>query len=223
LHRRLTISELRYIEPPNRIIAGTWGRDFANHLLDFVWRAYDLWRAEVLSKIDATKAADDLERDITEALERRIRRVMSGYEPFTVQHGPYERETRQPAPYQPPQYDIAFVLNDNERFMWPLEAKVLKTDKESAVKAYAADINEQFLTCRYAPFSGEGAMLGYLFSGNPTKAFLSIEAEVPCTLQDYPAFAVRDHKTSDHIRKVPDAKAYPPAFRCHHLILRITV
>ena len=62
--------------------------------------------------------------------------------------------------------------------MWPLEAQVLKTD--GAVSEYIKEINDNFMTCRYAPFSSEGGMLGYLLSGNPDKAFTNIAKKLPC-------------------------------------------
>jgi hypothetical protein len=112
---------------------------------------------------------------------------------------------------------LAFVLNAEERIMWPLEAKVLETPK--AVAAYVDDICQQFLTCRYAPFCGEGAMLGYLLSGTTTDTFANIEAKVPCKLEQHPKFPARAHKTSRHRRAVPAAKSYPIDFLCHHLLL----
>lgn len=144
---------------------------------------------------------------------------MTGYEPFDVQHEVYEWESRQSAQAQPPQYDIAFFLRANERIIWPLEAKVLSSD--GAVAPYVQDIQNQFLTCRYAPFSSEGGMLGYLFSGEPSRAFNIIGVRVPCTLSHHPDFLDREHKTSAHQRTVPVSKNYTRDFRCHHLILQI--
>lgn len=221
--RRRTISELRFLDRPKLAVADHWSRDFSTNLLKHVWRGYDLLHREVLSQIDCSQAEDDLERNITELLEPRIRLGMSGDEPFYVQHGPFERETRAPAPAQPPQYDIAFILHDNPRFMWPLEAKVLRTDSEGSITQYARDVNKEFLTCRYAPFSKEGAMLGYLLSGDLNEVFRSIEKRVPCKLTHHPEFQRRQHKTSDHTRKIPPGKesVYPLEFRCHHLIMRM--
>lgn len=222
MHRRRTLTELRYSKPPSLTAIRRWSRDFSTNLLGYVWQAYDLFHDEALSKVDVSKAEDDLERDITMSLERRIHRVMKGgFEPFTVQHNPYEEESRRPAPAQPPQYDIAFVLNGDERVMWPLEAKVLKSDSVAAVTAYADDVNNQYLTCRYAPFSSEGAMLGFLLSGDEEVAFTSVETKVPCTLTAHPDFPSRHHKTSDHTRTVPSGKTYPCDFRCHHLMMKI--
>lgn len=220
MHRRRTLTELRYSRPLSLAKLKKWSKDYSTNLLGHVWQAYDLFRAEV-SKVDASKAEDDLERDITMSLERRIRKVMTGDEPYIVQHNPYEEESRRPAPAQPPQYDIAFVMNADERVMWPLEAKVLKSDSVSAVTAYANDINNEFLTCRYAPFSSEGAMVGFLMSGDENVAFKSIEKKVPCKLKAHPDFPKRHHKTSDHRRKVPRGKPYPRNFRCHHLLMKI--
>jgi hypothetical protein len=70
---------------------------------------------------------------------------------------------------QPPEYDLAYVLRADERIMWPLEAKVLETDGD--VGEYIKDLKNEFLTCRYAPFSSEGAMLAYLLSGKPEIVF----------------------------------------------------
>lgn len=181
-------------------------------MLGFIWRGYDQMQSD---KPDVD--GRDLERSITQMLEPRIARAMSGDEPFYVQHGPFERETMQPPPAQPPQYDIAFTLKADERIMWPMEAKVLETS--GAVAEYIKDIHEQLLTCRYAPFSGEGAMLGYLLSGTTGDAFQNISKKTPCELEDHPAFSSRPQKLSRHTRTIPSGKTYPSKFRCHHLML----
>lgn len=193
-------------------LADEWCRDQSVILLGFVWQAYDQ-----IKKDNPFIDGRDLERSITELLELRIHRVMSGDEPFQIQHGPHERETMKAQPAQPPQYDLAFKLNADERIMWPLEAKVLETD--GFVSEYIKDIREEFLTCRYAPFSSEGAMLGYLLSGTPANAFKNLSEKIPCKLREHPHFSVRPHKLSSHIRRAPTGKTYPSSFRCHHLIL----
>ncbi len=193
-------------------IASAWSRNQSEILLGLVWQAYDQMRRDN-PFIDGR----DLERSITQLLEPRIRRVMSGDEPFGVQHGSYERETMKAPPAQPPQYDLAFFLNAEERIMWPLEAKVLET--AGTVSEYVRDIREEFLKCRYAPFSSEGAMIAYLLSGTPRDAFHNISEKVPCELVDHPSFSSRPQKVSRHLRSVPTGKAYPASFRCHHLIL----
>lgn len=101
--------------------------------------------------------------------------------------------------------------------MWPLEAKVLETDGE--VSDYKKDVNNQFLTCRYAPFSSEGAMLGYLLRGSAENVFRNLGNKIPCSLTAHPDFENRPCKTSDHVRQVQAGKPYPSYFRCYHLIL----
>lgn len=195
------------------LLAGNWCQDYSAILLGYVWQAYDMLVANPPTAIDL----EDLERSLTQVLEPRIHKVMTGYETFYVQHGPYERETKMPPPAQPPQYDIAFVLYADERTMWPLEAKILPTD--GTIADYVDDIKEQFLTCRYAPFSSEGAMLGYLLAGDADKAFDRIAAKLPCQLISHPRFAQRAHRISHHSRKVPKGKEYPVEFACHHLMM----
>lgn len=200
--------------PPNFVaLAKRWYPDLSTNLLTFVWQGYDLLTAELPAGIDKR----DLERSISQSLELRIRRVMSGDEPFDIQHGPYERETMCQPPAQPPQYDLAFVLREDERLMWPLEAKVLETD--SSVAGYVNDLRNEFLTCRYSPFSSEAAMLAYLLRGRPERFFENIAAKVPCIMLANPSFPARPCKMSDHIRSLPTGKRYPVAFRCHHLVL----
>lgn len=193
-------------------LSSVWCKDQSEIMLGFIWRGYDQMQSDK-PVVDGR----DLERSITQLLALRIARVMSGDEPFDVQHGPSERETMQPPPAQPPQYDMAFILREEERIMWPMEAKVLETS--GAVAEYIKDIHEQFLTCRYAPFSGEGAMLGYLLSGTADDAFQNISKKTPCKLEDHPAFSSRLQKLSSHTRNVPSGKTYPLRFCCHHLML----
>jgi hypothetical protein len=81
-------------------------------ILGFVWAAYD----EMLAHPPANDTRD-LERSITQLLEPRIRDSMTGFEPFYVQHGSYERETMMAPPAQPPAYDLAFVLRADERII----------------------------------------------------------------------------------------------------------
>jgi hypothetical protein len=220
VRRGRTILEQRWKNPDDFVrLAREWNPDAITILIKFVWQGYDLLVIDVLSKINFNGEEEQIERSITQSLERRIRRVMTGDEPFDVQHEVYEFESRQSAKAQPPQYDIAFILRANDTIIWPLEAKVLISD--GAVAEYIKEINGNFLTCRYAPFSTEGGMLGYLFSGDTSKAFSNIEAKVPCTLCHHPDFPNRAHKTSEHNRIVPSDKQYPAEFRCHHLLLKI--
>lgn len=188
-------------------------------MMTFIWKAYDLLSVDVLSHIDCSQADENLERNITELLELKIHEVMTGDEPFYVQHNSYEYETAKPPPAQPPEYDIAFIMNQNSRIKVPLEAKVLKTD--GTVADYIRDLKNEFLTCRYAPFVDVGVMLGYLLSGNPKTAFQNIGKKSGYSLMPHPNFSNRNHRVSDHTRSVPAGKTYPSGFRCHHLMMPI--
>lgn len=196
-----------------------WRASAYGRMLQWIWDAYDLLDREILSKVDWGQAEDDLEREITEMLEVRIRRSMPDLAPMYVQQEKKERETRVTPKAQPPEYDLAFVLHANERICWPLEAKVLHTDQATA--KYIKQITDNFLTCRYAPFSEEGGMLGYLLAGDPAETFRKIAVKLNARLQQHAMFPGRPHKTSEHKRNVPTGKTYPRSFRCHHLILEL--
>lgn len=221
MRRKLTIGEARWPETQEfAAVATCWRQNASIVMLGFVWKGYDLLCSEILSKVDITLADEQLERSVTLYLTPRIRRHMSGYEPFHVEHEVDELETRFSPEAKPPCYDIAFILTVNERIMWPLEAKILRTD--GAVGPYTKEITGNFLTCRYAPFSGEGAILGYLIAGDPANVFKNIEIKTPCYLDDHLDFGSHAHKTSEHVRSVPAGKLYPINFRCHHLIMPLT-
>ena len=98
-----------------------------------------------------------------------------------------------------------------------MEAKILKTDQQ--VSEYVEDVKNEFLTCRYAPFSDEGAMLGYMLSGHPDAAFLKFSRALAVKLTGHLDFPDRDHRVSSHLRKVPKNKPYPTSFRIHHLMM----
>ena len=183
------VTALTPVDPAFQALASSWAQEPSRQFLPLVWSAYDAM-LEAMPHIDA----GDLERSITQLLEPRISWAMTGYEPFYVQHGPYERETKRPAPAQPPEYDLAFVLRADERVMWPLEAKVLETPR--AVAAYVNDVVSEFLSCRYAPFSGSGAMLGYLLSGTATDALAAIAARLGEKLHDITELMERPNRVS---------------------------
>ena len=110
-------------------------------------------------------------------------------------------------------------MNANERIMWPLEAKILEKDK--SIGEYTKDLTEDYLTCRYAPFSDSGAMVGYLLSGDPLTTFSAISEKIGIELRVHEDFTDRNHRISFHCRKVPESKPYPQIFFCHHLIMKM--
>lgn len=220
--RRQSPHEARLGPPPGSdALVAIWNLSLINNLLELVWQAYDDLHSGAWSQIDWTQDYDDQERSLSEDLERAIRGASDGFLPVVVQHGPFERESRQPAPAQPPAYDIAFVWNADPRIMWPLEAKVLDSDRNinANFRNYVETVQDRYLTCYYAPFSNSGAMLGYLKSGDPEQVTEHIATRLGTTLDAYGAFPLRCHKTSEQTRAVPAGKDYPADFRLHHLIM----
>lgn len=191
--------------------ATRWAKESEYTMLRYVWAGYD--------KLSAARPAintSDLERSITQHLEPMIRQVMSGDEPFYIQHGPYERETMLPPPAQPPAYDLAFVFHADARVMWPLEAKVLS--KPSLLSDYLRDVREEFLSCRYSPFSPSAAMLGYLLDGAEGDVLVNIERGLGVKLEPIVSFK-RPCAVSAHTRTIPPGKNYPSMFACYHIVL----
>lgn len=219
--KRRTIPESVWPDAQDFVeLAMRWRSDAIKVLWGYVWQGWDSYCTKVLSKADLSEASDQLERMITQDLELDIRYVMGGFPPFMIQHERFEEQERSQSPARPKQPDLTFVWYEYRSSKYPLEAKVLRTDYD--VKAYVEEITENFLKFRYAPFTSEGGMLGYLLEGAATQAFQNIAAAVPCTLSNYPDCAGREHRISDHTRIVPADKQYPDKFRCHHLLLQLT-
>ena len=203
------------VDPAFVTLACELVQDPARQFLVLVWSAYEKMRKSM-----PNVNTHDLERSITQLLEPRIRDAMTGYEPFYVQHGPFERETMMAPPAQPPEYDLAFIFRADERIMWPMEAKVLESS--SRVAAYVRDIKNEFLKCRYAPFTNSGAMLGYLLVGNTDDVFASISNRLDVSLESIPSLLSKPGRLSRHKRDVPDGRPYPMDFVCYHLVLEFS-
>ena len=221
MYRRRTLTERRYPQAQEFVdLARQWSPDGSLILLECVWKGFDALRSEVLSPIGGAQRSDrSLERSITSKLAPRINRALPAGCPFYLLHKPDETETLLSDSAQPPEPDMGFISWINERVMFPLEAKVLPTD--GRIADYVTEVTDNFMTCRYGPFSEEGAILGYLLSGNPQIALNNIADRISCELQQHPRFAHRPHKISYHQRTVSPNSAYPVNFCCHHLILEI--
>lgn len=217
---KITHAQLKYPDEtlPKVNDPDHWSLKYSKDFLSLLWQGIDLFRND-FSNHDLSKANLQTERSFCKNLELRIRRLMTGDEPFDVQHESWEDENANLQ--RPSQNEITFIMRFNERLMFPIEVKVLKTDGQ--ISEYIKDINEAFIPCIYAPFSYEGGMLGYLLSGNIQKAFEKIEKSLAAKLQQHPNFKDRLHKFSEHNRQVPQGKEefYPAKFRCHHLIFEI--
>lgn len=222
-NRGVTPYNLRWpVTPEFTQVASKFSRNAINHMLESVWQGYTSLKKEFISKIDISLADEELERTITQALQPHIRNCLSGDESYDVQHGSYEPETRTPAPAQPPEYDIAFFLKTNGRIMWPLEAKIMRSP--ACVAPYVKDINDEFLTGRYAPFSRSAAMLGYLLSGSASDVPPNIEKRLRTTLHPHLTLYPRyNHHISNHSRHLLDPSWASGDFQCHHLIMPLYV
>jgi hypothetical protein len=137
--------------------------------------------------------------------------------PYYVEHHPFEDETQHSPKASPPAPDIAFIWRTNPRATFPFEAKVLKTD--GTVSEYVKDLNDNFLQCRYAPFCGEGGMLGYLMSGTPDNALENIGHSLKCKLNLHPRITDHAHALSFHKRTSASCNKSPADFTCHHMII----
>lgn len=217
--RKCTIFDLKWPDTPEFVsLVREYRRDAIGHMLATVWEGYFLL-IQTMSSVDASLANEELERAITQLLEALIQKCLTGDEPYSLQHGPYEFATRVGGKAQPPQYDMAFVLNANRRVMWPLEAKVLRSDR--TVHRYVKEVLKEFATGRYAPYSSSGAMLGYLMKGAPTRVIQCLEDRLgplePVEGQE----CICVHYVSFHDRNLPSGFV-SGRFCCHHLIMPMT-
>lgn len=217
--RGKTVLEALYPAPPEELvaIARDWSKAATDQILDLVWSAHDRMMADPRKKAALAEATEDLERGISRLLCFAIDDELSGDEPFRLIHGSTEDESRKAPPARPREYDIAFVMRGNERIAWPLEAKVL--DTPTTLADYLRTIRQRFLTAEYAPFVTEGAMVGYLRSGQAESAFAAIGAQLKVRLRMIPRLSSRAYRLSGHRRTVAKGKLYPKQFRCHHLIM----
>jgi hypothetical protein len=189
-----------------------WREDAIEVIFGYVWKGFD----ELLSRHKFARTKENLERGVTQLACQYIRDAMDGKPPFYLEHHPFEDETRKPAPASPPAPDLAFILRGNPRAMLPLEAKILPTDR--AVADYVREVRDNFLECRYAPFSSHGGVLGYLVQGSPALALESIALALDCELRPHPRFSKRNHRCSKHERTSERCRKAPRSFTCHHLV-----
>ena len=159
------------------------------------------------------------EVNVNSHLESWIQRKKPKYCPFDFQHTPPELATRLSASRPSPTPDFGFFSWTDRRAMFPLEAKVLKTDSD--LSAYLEALRTRFLQCRYAPYSSEGVMIGYLLTGDTAMTFKNLKAKLRTKLFPHPDFSDRPHRLSSHKRKHSHCKKSPVNFSCHHLVMPV--
>jgi hypothetical protein len=214
--------EVRYPASDQQLVrlAAMWCPAATKQIIEAIWAGLFLLRAELGEGVDLTSAEDNLERQLTLQLTSRIRNSLTGDEPYMVEHQVSEEATRKTPPAQPPTPDIGFIFYEQPRLIWSVEGKVLKS--ESSVSEYINDLQENFLTCRYSPYSPEAAMLGFLFAGRPANAINEI-----CAMLETPADTViadrdRGYHRTEHARYSPPGRSFARRFICHHLVFRMS-
>lgn len=217
---RLTYLERRWPNsPPFQQIAHRWCQNQSHLLLDLVWQGYDRLCLRDLNDVPFSADDEAKEESLNHLLAVRIDQCKSGDEPFYVDHEPPEQTKRKRGKGRSPQPDIGFTLYDYPRTVWPLEGKVLA--HETDTRPYLDEVNNNFLTGRYATFSSEGAMLGYLLRGDSEQVFALIATGLQQTTRRHPHFLDRPHRITTHQRAELPHLNSPREFTCHHLLLRI--
>src|SRR5262245_40201522 len=189
-------------------------------MLGYVWAGFDGFKTEILDKNPPpTRDNLDLERNLTEMLYPYINRALPASLPYHLQ--PESKETEQVVPRrQPPEPDLSFILHSNIRVTFPMDAKVLERDTVAAMADYADTVQNRFVTCVYAPFSKEGAMIAFLLAGSVRTVFQSLATAMGCMISRSAYTPSRNHRTSSHDRSAAACKY--KQFRCHHLVMPVS-
>ncbi len=192
--------------------ATAWRSDGVLRLLSYIWAGYDALHSENPATL---KPSDEV--SVNSHLESWIRRKMPKNCPFDIQHTPPELATRLTSSRPAPTPDFGFFPWSDRRAMFPLEAKVLKS--EGDLGQYLKALRTRFLQCRYAPHSSEGVMIGYLLAGDTAVVFRKLSGKLRTKLDSHTDFATKPHRVSSHHRTHRRCKNSPANFRCHHLVL----
>lgn len=201
--RRQTLSETLWPDDPLEVeMASLWARNVTSQALDWMWRAFDAMQREHLIRVDLTKPMEQIERDLTRIHFVQVLRLFGaetqGFASFVPFYEYPEMESRPTPPGRPPAYDFAFVFSDNQRWVWPLEAKMIETT--GSLAEYLKDVNGKFVAGIAAPIVGEGAMIGYLLVNDTQTVFANLESRLGQILHFVPEFSQRPHRTSHHLR-----------------------
>jgi len=187
-----------------------------------LWKAIDRLQEEGLTLPEIGNEPVQLERSLCFQLYHALQRLRLTDVPFYPCYEPHEFESIKGGKAEPPQPDLSFHFYESPiELNWPIEAKVLKDAKDTAL--YLEEISKNLLTCRYAPFSGEAAMLGFLLKDIAALVFADIERKLRCKLEPGSSNPPRDHMISKHVRQVPEGKPYGTRLLCHHLVVRVSL
>jgi hypothetical protein len=200
-------------------LAGRWCIGRSARLLEVIWAGIDLLVMSYLNEKSFKKTDMMIEETVNFLLSLTIAQSLDPYCPFVVSRECPEQTVRKSRRGKSPCPDLCFVMISNPRALWSMEGKVLKDPED--VDAYCLEVTENFMTGRYSTFSHEGAMLGYLISGDGVDTFNHISEKLSCDLLNHPAFSGRDHRISTHVRLDRPHPQTPIDFTCHHLIISI--
>lgn len=215
--RRPTFSELVWPSDPDvRELASVWASENCVRVLGWTWRAFDALMAKHAPAVDFSQPMEQLERDLVRCHFVEIQLLFAsetdGYATVVPQHEWPELESRKSAAAKPPAYDLAFISTANQRWAWPIEAKVLPTP--ATLAEYLKDVSDKYVAGVASPLLGDGAMIAYLLQKDSAQAFFqNLAAKLQQSLQLVPEFAERTHRMTDHVR------TSNPNLRLHHLAM----
>src|ERR1051325_1797137 len=189
-------------------------------MLTLVGGAFDGMKAlPNFKSLDFSKNYAQLERSLTDLHANELTLLYAqrytGFESFIPHHEPWEFENLSKRSARPPSGDIGFVLRENRRLRWSVEAKVLQSPTDTA--RYLGDL-DKYLEGKGAPLATEAALGAYLVSGAAEDVLKSLETAMKTVFNHPAAFSSRPHRTSAHHRdksKLPVST--PSDFVCHHL------
>ena len=200
-------------------MASRWCQDQSRLLLELVWRGYDRLLSQDLNVVPFSDTDEAKEKSLNTfwqfglTVHERRRAVLRRARAARAD----ETETRERA-ISAAGYRVHAVQIIRERFgRW--KQKFWPTTRPSGLTWLKSTNN--FITCRYATFSSEGAMLGYLLHGEPERTFAAITTRLRQNLILHPHFLDRPQRISHHQRDDAPHMHSPREFTCHHLLLCI--
>lgn len=210
--------------PEFAAIASAWSEHTIIEMLTLVWDAFDNMKAlPNYKELDFSKNYAQLERSLTDLHASEVTLLFAqrhtGFESFIPQHEPWEFDNLSERSARPPSGDIGFVMRENRRLRWSVEAKVVNSTAD--VARYLGDL-DKYLEGKGAPLATESALGAYLISGEPEDFFASLETAMKLVFKHPSAFSSRPHRTSDHRRDKSKLPTSTPAdFLCHHLVFSL--
>ena len=216
---RRTYQQRRWPDTPLfQSVAKRWCKNQSFQLMNLVWQAIDRMREADLEKVPMDGSDEAKEESLNFLLSLQIDKLKSGDEPFAVSHQPPEQNKRKTKNARSPVPDIGFVWHENPNCVWPIEGKMLRNPDD--LGEYEKEINDNFLSGRYATFSCEGAMLGYLLSGDAAQTLKNVAKKIRKRLRAHPKLEERNHRISTHERSGVN-KRKKEAFFCHHMAITV--